>query len=108
MTRDDEQAPYRTLVKLIERELELAGRGLIDELEEAVDRTGELLATLPVPAPESARPLLLRADALRRRVTIETRRLQESIEHSRSSLRRARKIARRYSGQPSARISTSA
>lgn len=108
MTSIGEQGPFQTLVKLIEHELELAGRGLIDELEQAVDATGAFLATLPVPAPEAARPLLLRADALRRRVTIETLRLKEGVEHSRSSLRRSRKIARRYGGQPSTHISTSA
>lgn len=108
MTRAEEQAPFHTLIKMIERELELAGQGLLTELDEAVRETGRFMETLPAPAPASAEPLVLRADMLRRRVTIETRRLQESIEQSRTTLRRARKIARRYSTPQTPRISTSA
>lgn len=108
MTVAEEQAPFHTLVKMIERELELAEQGLLEELHEAVEQTGAFMATLPSPAPESAAPLVLRADALRGRVTIETQRLKKSIGRSRTSLRRARKIARRYSTPHSDRISTSA
>ena len=108
MSAAAEQAPFQTLIKMIERELELAGQGKLDELHDAIERTGAFMDTLPSPAPESAVPLVMRAQALRGRVTIETERLKESLAHSRTSLRRARKIARRYGAPQSGRISTSA
>ncbi|MGH2863510.1 MAG: hypothetical protein ACRDLT_18695 [Solirubrobacteraceae bacterium] len=108
MTVAEEQAPFHTLIKMVERELELAGQARLAELQEAVEQTGAFLSTLPSPAPASAQPLALRAQALRGRVTIETQRLKESIARSRTTLRRSRKIARRYGAPRSARISTSA
>lgn len=108
MTVAEEQAPFHTLVKMIERELELADLGLLDELHDAVAQTGAFMATLPTPAPESAVPLVLRADALRGRVTVETRRLKDGIARSRTTARRARKIARRYGTPRADRISASA
>jgi hypothetical protein len=104
----EEQAPFQRLIKLIERELELAGQGRIEELNDAVEQTGLYMANLPVPAPSSAQALVLRAEALRGRVTIETKRLGESIVHSRTSLQRARRISRRYGIPGRNRISTSA
>ena len=103
-----EQAPFHTLIKMIERELQLVDQNLLDEFHEAVEQTGAYLATLPSPAPQSAEQLVLRADALRGRVAIEAMRLKESIARSRTTTRRARKIARRYSAPRSGRISTSA
>ena len=103
-----EQAPFQTLIKMIERELELAGQGLVEELQAAVERTAAFIATLPSPAPDSARPLVLRAEALRGRVAIETTRLQQGIERSRTALRRGRTIARRYGAPQGGQISTSA
>jgi hypothetical protein len=108
VTAAAEQAPFHTLIKMIERELELAGQGLLDELQQAVEETGAYMATLPTPAPASAESLVLRADALRGRVTIEATRLKDSIGRARTTQRRARKIARRYAAPRSARISTSA
>jgi hypothetical protein len=104
----EEQAPFQALVKMIEHEIELADQGLLDELQVAVAQTGEYIATLPSPAPESAEHLVLRADALRGRVTAETERIKEGIARSRTTLRRARKIARRYGAPHAGRISTSA
>lgn len=92
-----ETARFRHLEQLIERELELAGRGDIEALDEAVRLTGEYLETLPSPAPPEARPSIDRATALRSRVTIETLRLREQLDHSRRSLRTARKMAKTYS-----------
>jgi hypothetical protein len=103
-----QQAPFHTLIKMIERELELVDQERLEELHAAVAQTGAFMATLPSPAPESAVPLALRADALRGRVTIETQRLKERVARSRTTLRRARKIARRYSAPRDNRISTSA
>lgn len=103
-----EQAPFQKLIKLIERELELAGQGRLEELHAAVESTGAFIATLPAPAPESVQPLVLRAEALRGRVLIEATRLKESIGRSRTSLRRGRTIARRYGAPRRGRYSTSA
>jgi hypothetical protein len=103
-----EQAPFQKLIKLIEHELELAGQGGLEELQAAVEKTGAFMETLPSPAPESAQPLVERAKALRGRVTIETRRLQEGIEFSRGALRRARRVAKTYSQQHGNRYSTTA
>ena len=93
------RAAYERLVKMIEHELELAGQGLLEELGDAVTKTGEYMASLPVPAPASAQPVLLRAQALRSRVQIETQRLLEGIELTQASRRRARTISRRYAPQ---------
>jgi hypothetical protein len=103
-----EQAPFQRLVKLIEHELELAGQGLVDELHEAVAETGAYMATLPNPAPESARQLVLRADALRGRVTIEAQRLKESVALTRAALRRGRRVARQYRAPRGGQYSTTA
>jgi hypothetical protein len=103
-----EKAPFHTLVKLVERELELAREGRIDELQAAIARTGAHIATLPTPAPESARTLALRAEAIRGRVIIEVERVRERLAASRAAVRRGRRIARTYSGPADDRISTSA
>jgi hypothetical protein len=88
--------PYARLVSLIERELELAGQGRVEELAAAVIERGEFLATLPSPAPDGAEPWLLRARALHSRVTIETERLAAGLAARRSAHRRAWAAARRY------------
>ncbi len=94
---------------MIEHELELAGQGRVKELQEAVAKTGAFMATLPTPAPPAALPLVFRAKALRGRVTIETRRLQNSIERARGASKQARRIRRKYqSHETGARYSTSA
>jgi hypothetical protein len=102
------QAPFHTLIKLIEHELELAGQGRLQELQLAVQRTGEHLQTLPTPAPEAAMGLVLRAQALRGRVTIEVTRLSESIAASRARIRRGRELSRQYGNRPSRGYSTTA
>jgi hypothetical protein len=103
-----ERAPFQKLVKLIEHELELAGQGLVDELHEAIAQTGAYMATLPNPAPVSAQPLVLRAEALRGRVNIEVQRVGESIALTRASLRRARRVTRQYRAPRSGQYSTTA
>ncbi len=94
-----EQAPFQKLIKLIEHELELAGQGRVQELQDAVAKTGAYMETLPSPAPASALPLVERAKALRGRVTIEAERLRESIELSRR--RSATRTPRRARRTPS-------
>ncbi len=101
-------APYERLVRMIEHELELAGQGRLEELSDAVDARGEYLTTLRSPAPAAARGAVERANALHCRVIIETLRVRESLERSRGSLRRARRVARTYSPAPRRRYSTTA
>jgi hypothetical protein len=103
-----ELAPFHTLVKLIERELELAGRGEAAELRAAVEHTGAYMLELPMPPPESARVLIDRARALRARVSIETQRLQASIAASRAHHRRRRRVERRYAAPARGGYSSSA
>ena len=103
-----ETAPFQRLVKMIEHELELAGQGRVQELRDAVAKTGVYMSTLPSPAPASALPLVHRAQAIRSRVTIEARRLGESIQFSRATARRARQITKKYAQKQGSRYSTSA
>jgi hypothetical protein len=103
-----ERAPFQQLIKLIEQELELAREGRIDEFREAINRTGSFMETLPKPAPESARPLVLHAEAMRGRVTIEAQRMRDKLSQSRNALRRGRRIARSYGAPMAGRYSTTA
>lgn len=103
-----ELAPFQTLVKLIEHELELAGQGRIEELQRAVAATGEYLLGLPNPPPAAALALIERARAMRARVTIETERLRDAIAATRATNRRRRRMARTYGAPPRSRYSASA
>jgi hypothetical protein len=103
----EDLTPYHRLIKLIETELSLAGSGKTTELQAAVRRTGLFLNTLPSPTP-AARPLILRAAALRGRVTIETERLQAGIHSSRAALQRSRRMTRSYIPHPGNRLDTKA
>ncbi len=107
MSRAD-TVPFQRLVKMIEHELELAGQGRVKELQDAVAKTGAYMATLQSPAPASALPLVHRAQAIRSRVTIEARRLGESIQISRATARRASQITRKYAQKRGSSYSTSA
>ncbi len=103
-----ERAPFQKLIKLIEHELELAGQGRTEEFHQAVEATGAYMRTLPTPAPESARALVLRADALRSRVRIEAQRLQEQIGLRLATRRRSRRVANTYAARPERHYSTTA
>lgn len=103
-----ERAPFNTLIKLIEQELELVSEGRLAELHEAIARTGAHLSTLAQPVPESAEPLVLRAEAMRGRVMIETERLRQGLAQSRASLRRSRRVTRKYAPPRARRYSTTA
>jgi hypothetical protein len=103
-----ERVPFQQLIKLIEQELQFAREGRIEEFREAINRTGSYMETLPRPAPESARPLVLHAEAMRGRVTIEAQRMRDKFSQSRTVLRRGRRIARRYGPPMAGRYSTTA
>ncbi len=103
-----ETQPYEQLVAMIERELELVSQGRFKELDQAVARRGELLATLGSDPPESARATFERARLLHERVVIDTMRARESIEQSLGRLRSVRRAARVYRPPRPHRYSTSA
>lgn len=103
---DIETAPFRRLEQLIERELDVAANGDLDALDTAVMETEQYMRTLPSPAPAAAQPSVERIKALRSRLTIEVTRLRGEIEHSRNSMRTARKISRTYSQGPDGVYST--
>jgi hypothetical protein len=104
----DQKAAFERLARMIEHELQLAGQGRMSELHAAVHARTAYMRTLPVPAPPEARSAVERANALHSRLIIETVRVRESLERSRGSLRRAKRIARTYSPNPGRGYSTSA
>ena len=63
-------AVYEELVRLAERELELARAGRLDEVARLQDERAEHVALLPPSPPAEARPALERAAALQREVTV--------------------------------------
>jgi hypothetical protein len=72
-------APYEALVRIAERELELAGEGRYDELAQLSRQRAAVMRALPKPAPALARDPLERALALQRRVSIELLRRREQV-----------------------------
>lgn len=93
---DDETAPYEAIVRLAERELELAGEGRYDEIAQLAHQRAQLLATLPTPPPSSARDPLERALMVQRRVTIELLRQQEEVLLGLRRVELSRRTARGY------------
>jgi hypothetical protein len=67
--RDEQFEPYERLAALVEAERDHAVAGRIDELREIQAQEAALVAALPERAPESARPYLARAAAVRAEVT---------------------------------------
>ena len=105
----EQLALYGRLVKMLEHELELAGQGRVTELGAAIEQRSRYLRSLPAPADSDTEQLLLRAQALHGRVSIETQRLAEAITGRREARRLARRMARTYVAAPSPRsYSTSA
>lgn len=103
-----EAEPYERLARMIERELELASAGQFDELDRAVTARGELLATLSVPPPDSARVAFERARLLHERLLIEVQRAQESIGLSLAHLRAVKRAAHGYRPRRAHRYTTTA
>lgn len=111
---DDEAAPFVRLMKLVEKELELAESRRLRELQAAVTRTGAYMRTLPMPAPASAQATLQRVLGIRSRVAVEARRAQDELQAAlderqaaRDAMRRTQQIARRYAPPRPDRYSTS-
>jgi hypothetical protein len=92
----EETAPYEAIVRLAERELELAGEGRYDEIAQLAHQRAQLLAALPTPPPLCARDALERALMMQRRVTIELLRRQEEVLLGLRRVELSRRTARGY------------
>jgi hypothetical protein len=104
----DEIAPYEHLARMIECELELVSQQRFGELQEAVQRRGEYLATLAIPCPEAALAAFERAGALHELVLGETRRAGDSIARSLAKLAAVSRAAGGYAGPRKHRYSATA
>jgi hypothetical protein len=89
-------APYETLARIVERELELIGEGRLDELAALKAERAALVATLPETPPACARPALERAALLQRRVAIEIVRRREAVVLELARLEQVRRTAQGY------------
>ena len=96
MSSDSELAPYEGLLAQAELELELAGRGEIEGLQELGPRWEELIAGIGEPAPPGAVALLERARLVGERARIELIRLREGLLVEHAAALHARRAADGY------------
>ena len=89
---------YEAICEHAELELELAGRGEVDQLAEMSVRWEELIACLPPEPPAAAAPLLERARMLHERTRIDLLRLREALIAELTETRRAVRAASGYAG----------
>jgi hypothetical protein len=89
-------APYETLARSIERELELIGEGDFDELARLHAARAALIGSLPATPPSSARPALQRAALMNKRVEIEILRRREALELDLARAQLVGRTARAY------------
>jgi hypothetical protein len=89
-------APYETLARSLERELELLGEGAFGQLETLHAERAALLLALPATPPESARPALQRAALMNKRVEMEILRRREALLLDASTVERVERTARGY------------
>ena len=92
-----EAAPYETLARSIERELELIGEGRFDELAPLHAERAALLDGLPEAPPVKARPALQRAALLNKRLEIEILRYREALLLDLANVELVARTARGYS-----------
>jgi hypothetical protein len=93
---DPESAPYETLARLIERELELVGQGRFAELASVAAARAALIGSLPPTPPPAARQALRRAQLMHKRLEIELLRGREAILLALARTRLARRTAQGY------------
>ncbi len=89
-------APYETLARNLERELELIGDGSLDELAAVQAERAALIESLPATPPAGARPALQRAALMNKRVEIEIRRRREAVIAESANVERVGRTARGY------------
>ena len=90
-------APYESLARMIERELELIGTGDYDALAALKTERETLIASLPDTPPDCARPALQRAALMNKRLEIEILRLREAMVLEADNIQRVSRTARGYS-----------
>jgi hypothetical protein len=91
-----EAVPYEKLLEFIEHELQLAGEGRFEELEQAVATRALHVDTLPATPPASARTALELASLLQQRLTIEVLRGREALLLALTDVERGKRVARGY------------
>jgi hypothetical protein len=89
-------APYEKLLELIEHELQLAGEGRFEELEQAAATRVAHVDTLPATPPVSARSALERAVLMQQRLTIEVLRGREALLLAVAAVERGKRAASGY------------
>jgi hypothetical protein len=89
-------APYETLARNLERELELIGDGSLDELATIQAERAALLESLPAVPPADAGPALQRAALMNKRVEIEILRRREALIAETVNVERVERTARGY------------
>lgn len=87
---------YEELVRLAERELELARAGRLDEVAELQARRAQHVALLPSYPPPDARPALERAAALQQETTVVLAMSARSAVDSLRRVDRGRVAVRSY------------
>ena len=88
--------PYEALARSLERELELIGEGVLDELAALYAERTALLGRLPAVPPADARPALQRAALMNKRVEIEILRRREAVVLEAANVERVGRTARGY------------
>jgi hypothetical protein len=89
-------APYETLARSIERELELIGEASFEELSALRSERAALMKSLPAIPPAAARPALQRAALMNKRLEIEILRRREALLVDAANVERVDRTARGY------------
>jgi hypothetical protein len=96
---------YEAIHRHAELELELAGRGEVERLEELGARWAELTEGLPARPPAQAQPLLERAKLIHERTRIELYRVRDRLVADLSTNTHAKRAAEGYGGRAARRPS---
>lgn len=96
-------APYEAIMAHAELELELAGRGELEQLTELGESWEQLVAGLPDRPPAEAASLLMRAKLIHERTHIELIRLRERLLSDLAHTTQAQRAADGYSPKLGAR-----
>lgn len=94
---------YEAIHEHAELELELAGRGELERLEELGARWAELTEGLPRHPPAQALPLLERARLIHERTRVELYRVRDRLVADLQTNAHAKRAAQGYGGTPARR-----
>ncbi len=96
---------YEAIHEHAELELELAGRGELERLEQLGRRWDELTSRLPAQPPAQALPLLERAKLIHERTRIELHRVRDRLLVDVATSTQAKRAAEGYGGHAQRRHS---